>query len=313
MLTMNATAQTMNNSKIKVSIVIPVYNRDKEILDVIDSLNAQTHQNFEAIFVDDFSTTPLQATLNQYEDKITFSYQLHRNPENKGVSYSRNQGVELADGDYICFLDSDDQWFPEKLESNLAHCSPHTDKVFAMSKTQVVKEGYTETLPDRSLSNYSNGEEYLFEHGNFAQVSSFFLSQSLAKQIEFNESLSQYEDFLYFIDAFNTADNVVFVEQVLVKWNDVQSEGRLSLDKNYKQAEIFLNEVKDNIEQRYLECFYLRFVMPYYFYRNIGRSLRCIFHCQFKSAISVKTVLWMALKGLVGDTLITSIRNRVKA
>lgn len=310
---MSSTQNASNKLTPKISVIIPVFNRDNEVLDVIDSLNSQSYKNFEAIFIDDFSTVPLKVTLAKYAKRIEFSYRLHRNQRNRGVSYSRNQGVKLSDGDYICFLDSDDQWFPTKLASNIEHCSIIDGNVFAMSKTEVIKEGYSEILPCRSLNNYSCGEEYLFEHGNFAQVSSFFLSKSLAKQISFNESLSQYEDFLYFINAFNTADTVVFIEQVLVKWNDIQSEGRLSLDKSFKQSAIFIAEVKDNIATRYIECFYLRFVMPYYFYKNFGSSMRSIFYCMFKSDISFKTVFWMTFKGFVGDKLISKIRDCVKA
>jgi glycosyltransferase involved in cell wall biosynthesis len=300
------------NSNPKVSVVIPVYNRDKEILDVIKSLNLQSYQNFEAIFVDDYSTVPLSVTLQKHQDQIKFEFKLHRNKENFGVSRTRNEGVKLAEGDYICFLDSDDEWFPNKIKDNVQQCLSLTGSVFAMSKTHVVKEGYIETLPENDLSEYSCGEEYLFEHGNFAQVSSFFLSKSLAEKIRFNESLAQYEDFLYFIEAFNAAEKVVFIDQILVKWNDIQTKGRLSLDKNYKQSSIFINEVTGIIDTRYLECFYLRFVLPYYFYHNIYKSLRTIYYCLFKSSISSKTVLWMALKGILGNKLIAKIRSIVK-
>lgn len=296
----------------KVSIVIPVFNREKEILSVIQSLNNQTYKNFEAIFVDDYSRVPLHNLLEDLKDEIKFNYELIRNSKNSGVSYSRNQGVQKANGEYVCFLDSDDEWYPDKLEVNVHKCHSLKGSVFAMSKTLVIKDSYTETLPVSSLSEYSNGGEYLFEHGNFAQVSSFFLSKSLAQKIEFNESLAQYEDFLYFIQAFNSAEQIVFIEQVLVKWNDVQTEGRLSLDKNYKQSSIFLNEVVDVIDTRYLECFYLRFVMPYYFYHNISKSLHTLSYCLFKSSISFKTVIWMAFKGILGNKLITKIRSIVK-
>ncbi|MDO6712203.1 glycosyltransferase family 2 protein [Aliiglaciecola sp. 2_MG-2023] len=296
----------------KVSVVIPVYNREKEVYQLIKSLNSQTYDNFEVIFVDDFSSIPLQDSLDKYHGDIQFKHLVIRNPGNKGVSYSRNQGVNIADGEYIAFLDSDDSWFPEKLAENVKQANIYSGTIFCMSKTEVIKDGYSEVLPKSPITEYKCGEEYLFEHGNFAQVSSFFLSRELAEQLTFNQNLVQYEDFLYFIEAFNHAENIVFIDKPLVTWNNLQIEGRLSLDKNYTQATTFLEQVNSSIGRSYLQCFYLRFVMPYYFYRNINFSLTTIYGCLFNSSIAKKTIIWMTVKGIMGDKLISRLRMAVK-
>jgi glycosyltransferase involved in cell wall biosynthesis len=93
-----------------VSVVVPTYNRGWVVKDAIESVFAQTFQNFELIVVDDGSTDNTQAILSEFQDKILVIRQ-----KNAGVSAARNQGVAAARGSLVAFLDSDDLWTPEKL------------------------------------------------------------------------------------------------------------------------------------------------------------------------------------------------------
>ncbi len=95
----------MKNSPV-VSIIIPTYNRIDLIYDSIKSVINQTYKNIEIVIIDDNSTEYILSFLNANFPDINFKYQ--KNTENRGVSYSRNKGIELSTGDYISFLDSDD-------------------------------------------------------------------------------------------------------------------------------------------------------------------------------------------------------------
>ncbi|NEO36144.1 MAG: glycosyltransferase family 2 protein [Moorea sp. SIOASIH] len=91
----------------KVSIVIPAYNRAKVIGETLESVLNQTEENFECLVVDDCSTdetTQIVAGFQRRDGRI----HLIRNETNRGACYSRNRGLELAKGKFICFLDSDD-------------------------------------------------------------------------------------------------------------------------------------------------------------------------------------------------------------
>ena len=92
----------------KVTVVIPTYNRAHLIKDAVESVLNQTYQDFELIVIDDGSTDNTREVLAVYKDKLTYIYQ-----ENQGRSSARNHGIELAQGEYIAFLDSDDVWFPD--------------------------------------------------------------------------------------------------------------------------------------------------------------------------------------------------------
>jgi glycosyltransferase involved in cell wall biosynthesis len=94
-----------------VSVIIPTYNRGRTIARAIDSILAQTWKSIEIIVVDSQSTDETAKVLASYGNKIHVIQQ----PRN-GPPAARNAGIKLAKGEIIAFLDSDDEWLPEKLE-----------------------------------------------------------------------------------------------------------------------------------------------------------------------------------------------------
>lgn len=96
-----------------ISVIIPTYNREEFLKRAIDSVLNQTFKDFEVILVDDGSTDGTYNLIQQYE-KITYLKQ-----ENLGVSAARNLGLEKASGEFIAFLDSDDEWQSDKLQKQV--------------------------------------------------------------------------------------------------------------------------------------------------------------------------------------------------
>jgi glycosyltransferase involved in cell wall biosynthesis len=94
----------------RVSVIIPTYNRSQFITEAVDSALAQTYTDREVVVVDDGSTDDTRRVLEPYRDRIVYQYQ-----ENAGVSAARNTGIQMAGGEWIALLDSDDEWRPEKL------------------------------------------------------------------------------------------------------------------------------------------------------------------------------------------------------
>jgi glycosyltransferase involved in cell wall biosynthesis len=99
-----------------VSVVIPVYNRASTIQRSIESVLHQTYPVFEIIVVDDGSTDDTRDVVGSIMDK---RIRLIRHQINSGVSSTRNDGMKEARGKYIAWLDSDDEWFPEKLNEQV--------------------------------------------------------------------------------------------------------------------------------------------------------------------------------------------------
>ena len=105
-----------NSGKPLVSVVMPTYNQGKYINEAIESVLAQTYGHLELIIIDDFSTDGTEKVVAQCQDDRVKYF---RSDNHKIIASSRNQGITLARGEYIAFLDSDDIWLPEKLEKTL--------------------------------------------------------------------------------------------------------------------------------------------------------------------------------------------------
>mgnify|MGYP000375070833 CR=1 FL=1 len=100
-----------------VSIIMPSYNTAQYIEKTIESVMEQTYTNWELIIVDDCSSDNTEKIVKGIKDeRIKF----FRNERNSGAAISRNWALQLAKGRWIAFLDSDDIWFPEKLEKQIS-------------------------------------------------------------------------------------------------------------------------------------------------------------------------------------------------
>ena len=104
-----------------VSIIVPVYNVKKYIVETMDCVRAQTYADWELLLVEDGSTDGTKQIIQDYiqrtaDERICLIEQ----SENRGAAKARNDGVSQAKGRYIAYLDSDDLWEPEKLEMQLA-------------------------------------------------------------------------------------------------------------------------------------------------------------------------------------------------
>ncbi|PSQ15950.1 glycosyl transferase family 2 [Halobacteriales archaeon QS_8_69_26] len=97
----------------KVSVVIPTYNRARVLPRAIDSALAQTVEDLEVVVVDDASDDETREVVEGYEDD---RLRYVRHLRNRNGSAARNTGIALAGGEYVAFLDSDDEWHPRKLE-----------------------------------------------------------------------------------------------------------------------------------------------------------------------------------------------------
>lgn len=108
---------------LKVSVIIPFYNGVSWLNEAIESVLQQDYDNIEIIVINDGSKENLDNFLDKYGNKIVYQYQT-----NQGVAVARNKGIQIATGDYIAFLDSDDIWLSNKLSIQI----PFMEKIGAM-------------------------------------------------------------------------------------------------------------------------------------------------------------------------------------
>ncbi len=100
---------------LKVSVIIPTYNRAHLIGRAIESVLNQTFHDFELIVIDDGSIDDTYEVIKEFQKKDNRIIYL-KHDKNKGASAARNSGINVSRGEYISFVDSDDEWLPEKLE-----------------------------------------------------------------------------------------------------------------------------------------------------------------------------------------------------
>src|SRR5680860_301446 len=101
-----------------VSVIMPAYNSAAFIAESIRSVLQQTHQNWELLIIDDASKDDTVSIIEKIQDTDS-RIKLFQNESNKGTGVCRNTGIEAAQGAYIAFLDADDLWLPQKLETQL--------------------------------------------------------------------------------------------------------------------------------------------------------------------------------------------------
>lgn len=123
----------------KLSVIIPTWNRAERIAGALESVLSQTRPPQEIIVVDDGSSDATRETIAREFPEIRYCHQA-----NRGVSSARNTGIAMASGDWIAFLDSDDRWQPRKLERQTAMLGArpqyricHTDEIWIRNGRRV--------------------------------------------------------------------------------------------------------------------------------------------------------------------------------
>lgn len=180
-----------------VSVIIPVYNQETFIAEAIESVFQQTipQNEIEIIVVDDGSTDGTSERLNSYKDRIHVISQA-----NAGVSAARNAGIRQATGKFVCCLDSDDLFLPEKIEKQLAVFQADAEIGMVHTGVSVVRPGETgwEVWYDYIPPIYKERETQIDEllKWNYLVSSSVMVKRELFSQVGlFNESLRYAEDY----------------------------------------------------------------------------------------------------------------------
>jgi len=119
----------------KVSVIVPTYNRAHLITEAIDSILNQTFKDFELIIVDNYSSDDTESIVKSYADE-RIRYFKHQN--NGLVSINRNYGINKSRGEYTAFLDDDDLWLPEKLEKQVEFLDSDKELGLVYSDTYII-------------------------------------------------------------------------------------------------------------------------------------------------------------------------------
>jgi glycosyltransferase involved in cell wall biosynthesis len=208
-----------------ISVIIPVYNTLDYIQRGIDSVLNQTYENIELVVVNDGSTDGSENLLDKVSlnnPKVTVFHQ-----NNSGVSAARNKGLDLIQGEYVCFLDSDDWLTKDAIEFLYEQIKNKENTVSACDRNFVyINNGEFIVKRQREVQpiQYISSEKALLETGtgnlNLQSACYKLFPVSLINQnnrIRFDEDISHGEDGLFVFNVMNRAKGIVFSAEP--KWN----------------------------------------------------------------------------------------------
>lgn len=201
----------------RVSVIIPTYNRSELLVKAVASVLDQSFSDFELLVIDDCSPDDTRAKIEGIGDSRVAYF---RNPENKGVSGSRNFGIERSRGEFIAFLDDDDEWLPGKLQRQvdiLDGVSTETGLVYTGVLSVDLDTGsLIETVVPRHRGKVL--DDLVFS--NFIPTSSVLVRKECFTAVGlFDESLAYGEDFDLWI-RISSRYSVDYIEEPLVIHKD---------------------------------------------------------------------------------------------
>ena len=204
----------------KISIIVPVYNAENYLKDCINSIQAQTFRDYEVLLIDDGSVDKSLAILNDFRAKDARFQLFHQN--HRGVSVARNLGIKYAIGDYVCFVDADDQIAPTYLEDLYLAMDDKVDSsmggfkridLLSHEECEVIPHNKIESLEENLLgfydANSNDWQRYM--------VNRMFRMSIIQKQdLRFKEDIYYKEDGLFLVQYLCASNGKVgCVEKVL--------------------------------------------------------------------------------------------------
>lgn len=177
----------------RVSVIIPTYNRSELLVKAVSSVLDQSFGDFELLVIDDCSTDDTRAKIEGIGNSRVAYF---RNPENKGVSGSRNFGIERSRGEFIAFLDDDDEWLPEKLEKQVGILDNSPSNLGLVYTGSLSVDLATGSLIETTIPRYKGDVLNDLAVLNFIPTSSVLIRRECFTKIGlFDENLSYGEDF----------------------------------------------------------------------------------------------------------------------
>jgi glycosyltransferase involved in cell wall biosynthesis len=198
-----------------VSVVIPTRNRPALVRRAVESALCQTYSHLEIIVIIDGPDHSTVQALSVLGDERLRVLEL---AESVGGGEARNAGVREATGEWIAFLDDDDEWLPEKIKRQTEAAVASQNEDLIVSCRYISRRGSEDSIsPKRMPSDHERIDEYIccpkgYSQGEgFLQTSTFFVSRHLMSRVPFVPSLKRGQDFVWLIQACNEGGATVYV------------------------------------------------------------------------------------------------------
>ena len=226
-------------SNVEISVIMPAYNAEKFIEESIECVLNQTYQNFELLIIDDHPTDNTMKVVEKFRDE---RIRVIHNPTNKGVSYSRNVGLDMCQGDYIVMMDDDDTMPLNRLELQLNYLKQnmHIDAVGGKTLYMDEKGRITGTFNRVVLNNPKFIRAKLLETNVFINSAVMYRRSVIEENhIRYWDNSYGLEDYIFLLE-FSKYGNISGIDEVVHLY---RQHGTNTLQKIFKeQAEERRNE-----------------------------------------------------------------------
>ena len=238
-----------------ISVIIPIYNAEKYLRECINSVLNQTYKNFELLLIDDGSTDGSGTICNEYANNDSRVKVVHK--QNGGVSAARNSGLELAKGEYVAFVDSDDfvnenyllSLYKKAIETN-------ADLVFCKFARYINGQvlNVNEDLPENLLAdinddkfadfvlNFFHSKNYIF--GSACRI---LYKKSALNSVRFNNDVKICEDLVFVLQVALNAKKITSINEFLYFYRLSGDSVTRKYIKNLLPSHLNLNDELKNI------------------------------------------------------------------
>ena len=283
-----------------ISVIIPAYNCGRYVSETVESVLAQTYQDYEIIIVDDGSTDNTKDVLakfvDAYPNKVKYIFQ-----QNAGEGGARNQGIKESIGDYVAFLDSDDIWLPTKLEKQMALVDSLEDKDVVVFGDQYHFNDNGEILAKSMFNILKPHNGFIFEKllsENFITTQTVMVKKSLFNNVGyFKQGMKYCADFDMWLRLAKDY-KFYYVEDVVAGYRIHLAQVSGNIHKMREFHLMVVNEALSNIKSNVILTNSVladqHFKYGYVFWdKHYYTDARLDFIISLRHLFSIKTTLYM--------------------
>jgi teichuronic acid biosynthesis glycosyltransferase TuaG len=281
----------------KITIITPTYNSSKFIKRTIDSVLEQTYTDWEFLLIDDHSTDNTVEIINEFV-KNDPRIKLLSTPQNSGgPALPKNVGIENATGEYVAFLDHDDEWLPKKLEKQLEIFNRSANKKLGIVACYLnIKNTFDNKIISKYHSIYIDNSLINMLQYNYLNTSSCVMTKlSILKEVgPFDINFKVSDDWDMWLRILRLNYKLDYVPEYLTNYN--RHENNLSSNRETELQDFKLLLSKNNTEPNKLKE---SIILSYYYY-NIGQynlsrkyCLQSIFSKDISLLIKLKSVAYL--------------------
>ena len=246
-----------------ISIIIPCYNQGEFLDETLNSVLNQTYFNWECIIINDGSTDRTEEIAQKWERKDKRFIYLRK--ENGGVSSCRNLGIEKAKGDFIQFLDGDDLFAKNKLETSIDYAYKHNAEVVCSNYLMFIKSVNNSKPPFSQLGDFefsfSNLARY-WNAGFTVPIHCWFFKSTLLDDIRFPVGLTAQEDWVVWLRIFKKSPKIFYLPEQLAFYR-INPNGRTKTGGLFYETLQAINFLKPFLNEAEFQILYEAVITRY--------------------------------------------------